>query len=360
MAVAVLAVLLSLLLAPAARAEIPPWPPPAPYGLHSMLYLDAPLGFQEALFREAAAMRAGWIRVEVSLPAVVPAPGVRDWRALDADLVLARRYGLRVDAVLTGTPWWLARCHTETELRDTYRCPPSSAAAWGGYAGQIAARGRGVIGAWEILNEPDERWAFRGSARDYAAMLVAARTAIGRADPGALVVLGGLGRLRSRPWLARVLRAAGRPPREAFDVAAVHIRGRLDRLAVKVGDWRRFLAGQGFTGPLWVTEHGYPSDRRWQFDPAFRDGPPSQAAYLERSVPTLLGAGAEEVFLTERDNLHGRFSTEGLLGGDVADPPPLLPRIVPKPAVAALEGLADSPSATGPQPSPPCAVVAPC
>jgi hypothetical protein len=359
-AVAVLAVLLGLLLAPAARADIPAWPPPAPYGLHSMLYLDAPLGFQETLFREAAAMRAAWIRLEVSLPAVVPAPGVRDWHALDADLVLARRYGLRVDAVLTGTPWWLARCPTRTELRDTFRCPPSSAAAWGAYAGEVAARARGAVGAWEILNEPDERWAFRGGARDYAAMLVAARAAIGRADPGALVVLGGLGRLGSRPWLARVLEAVHRPPGLAFDVAGVHIRGRLDKLAAKVGAWRRFLAAHGFGGPLWVTEHGYPSDRRWQFDPSFRDGPSSQAAYLERSVPALLQAGAQEVFLTERDNLHGRFSTEGLLGGDVADPPPLVPRIVAKPAVAALERLGDPAPAAGPLPGPPCPVVAPC
>ena len=265
-----------------------------------------------------------------------------------------------MSAVLVGTPWWQARCPPRTELRDTYRCPPRDPARWAAYVGEIAAHARGRVDAWEILNEPDRRWAFRGGAREYAAVLVAAHDAIKRADPGALVVLGGLGGLGSRPWLGRVLAAAGRPAQSAFDIAGVHVRGRLARLAAKLADWRSFLAGHGFAGSLWVTEHGYPSRRRWQFDPRFRGRQPAQAAYLSRSVPALLRAGAANVFVTERDNLHGRFSSEGLLGGRVADPPPAFPRVVPKLAVAALERLAARPLAPLVGPGAPCAVVAPC
>lgn len=355
-----LAALAGVLPPAAARAAIPPWPPASPYGVHSMLYLDAPLAFQEALFREAAAMRAAWIRLDVAVPDIVRTPRARDWRALDSDLALARRYGLRVSAVLVGTPWWLARCPPRTELRDTYRCPPRDAARWAAYVQEIAAHARGQVGAWEILNEPDQRWAFRGGARDYAAVLVAAHDAIKRADPAATVVLGGLGGLGSRPWLARVLAAAGRPPGRAFDVAGVHVRGRLAKLPVKLGDWRSFLARHGFTGPLWVTEHGYPSQRRWQFDPRFRGGEAAQADYLSRSVPALLRAGAANVFVTERDNLHGRFSSEGLLGGEVTDPPSAAPHVVPKLAVGALARLAGLPLSAATGPGAPCAFVAPC
>src|SRR6202012_4291671 len=76
------------------------------------------------------------------------------------------------------------------------------------------------------------------------------------------------------------------------------------------------------------TEHGYPSDPAYQYDPGYTGGESSQAAYLEASLPTLIDAGAAAVFVTERDNLSGAFASEGVLGGNVADPPPADPQII--------------------------------
>ena len=92
--------------------------------------------------------------------------------------------------------------------------------------------------------------------------------------------------------------------------------------------FKQFLAGWGFSGPLWITEHGYPSDSAFQYDPGYGSGPAAQAAYLTASLPTLLDAGASEVFVTERDNLGGEFGSEGVLGGDVGDPPPADPQVI--------------------------------
>jgi hypothetical protein len=47
------------------------------------------------------------------------------------------------------------------------------------------------------------------------------------------------------------------------------------------------------------------------------------------------------VFVTERDNLSGSFASEGVLGGDVADPPPADPEITPKPAFDVVRAAAD-------------------
>ena len=58
----------------------------------------------------------------------------------------------------------------------------------------------------------------------------------------------------------------------AFDVATVHERTRLDALAGDIGAWRGFFSGYGFTGPLGVTEHGYPSDPAFQYDPGYAGG----------------------------------------------------------------------------------------
>src|SRR3954454_25363494 len=71
--------------------------PDTPYGIHSMVYSDAPWGFKEAMFREAAALGASSIRVDVFVPAIVPEPGGgRDWSPLDDYIRLARQYRLQV------------------------------------------------------------------------------------------------------------------------------------------------------------------------------------------------------------------------------------------------------------------------
>jgi hypothetical protein len=127
----------------------------------------------------------------------------------------------------------------------------------------------------------------------------------------------------------------------AFDIANLHERGDLWQLAPDLTGCRQFLAAQGFGGPLWVTEHGYPSDPQYQYDPGYTGGEAAQASFLEASVPTLVDAGAAEVFITERDNLSGPFASEGVLGGDVADPPPTNPQIVTKPAFAAVQLIAE-------------------
>src|SRR6202012_6254987 len=89
------------------------------------------------------------------------------------------------------------------------------------------------------------------------------------------------------------------------------------------------------------TEHGYPSDPAYQYDPGYTGSESAQAAYLEASLPTLIDAGAAAVFVTERDNLSGAFASEGVLGGNVADPPPADPQIIAKPAFDLVRATAD-------------------
>ena len=83
---------------------------------------------------------------------------------------------------------------------------------------------------------------------------------------------------------------------------------------------------------LWVTEHGYPGETADQCDPVFRGGEPAQAAYLRRSLPALVRGGGARVFVTLRDNLWRPWLSEGILGGDVADPPCANPTPRYKPA----------------------------
>jgi Abnormal spindle-like microcephaly-assoc'd, ASPM-SPD-2-Hydin len=314
----------------------------SPIGAHSMLQLDDPPSFMQSMFAEAAGMGASTIRLDVAPALVFPdSPSDPDYSGLDEVMALAGQYHLRVIADLMTIPPQLADCPPSTPLGDAARCATDDLQAYGSLISQIVTHADSVIRDWEIWNEPDTGQFFHGSPSQYAWMLRTAHDAIKQVDPQAQVLLGGISSTAGSLWLAQVLAVPGADAVHAFDIANVHERGRLDGLAGDIGAWRAMLAGAGFTGPLWITEHGYPSDPASQYDPSFASGPASQAAYLAASLPTLLDAGAAEVFVTERDNLAGPFSSEGVLGGTVADPPVSDPQVVEKPAFAAVRTAAD-------------------
>jgi hypothetical protein len=326
--------LLSAAVARPARAAV------NPIGAHSMLQLDDPPSFMEAMFAEGAAMHAGAIRLDVA-PALIFTSTSQppDFSGLDEVVALAQTYHLRVVADLLTIPTWMADCATPTN--DPSRCATDDLAGYQSVISQIVRRADPVIRDWEVWNEPDTAEFFDGTPQQYAFMLRAAHDAITGVDPADNVLLGGLSSVAGTDWLAQVLATPGADAVHAFDTANLHERGDLWQLAPDVTGFRQFLATQGFTGPLWITEHGYPADPQYQYDPGYTGGAPAQASYLEASIPTLIDAGAAEVFVTERDNLTGPFASEGVLGGDVADPPPADPEIATRASFAVVQATAD-------------------
>jgi hypothetical protein len=334
------AILMSLVLlglsAGAARAA------ESPIGAHSMLQLNSPYPFMQTMFAQAAAMHASAIRLDVA-PALVFYDPLQppDFTGLDEVVALANADHLQVVGDLTTIPWWISACATPRDISQMTLCGTDDLADYRAEITEIVRRAGPAIHDWEIWNEPDLGSFFSGTPLQYAWMLRTAHDAIKAIDPQANVLLGGISGLSGQSWLAHVLAAAGPDAAHAFDIANIHERDRLDLLAGDVAAWRWFLAGNGFSGPLWITEHGYPSDPAFQYDPSYAGGGASQAAFLGASIPTLLDAGAAEVFVTERDNLGGQFASEGVLGGNVLDPPPDDAQPIEKPAFAVVQALAD-------------------
>jgi len=283
---------------------------------------------QERMFEEAEASGADYVRVDVELHGIFGAAADQpDWSHLDRMIELAQRHDVKLLAIIRGTPSWLSQCPNRGEKANL--CAPRDPQAWGQLAGEVAAHARGSIDHWEILNEPDARWAFTGSAEDYARMLSASYDAIKTRVPEAKVVFGGVERPREHDWITRVFATPGADATRKFDIAAVHLRLRLrnelGELATWLTDWRQLLQRYGFAGPIWVTEHGYPADPAFQWDPAYRGtdaatGAAEQAALLRRSIPLLAQVGAGQIFVTLRDNLWGEFLSEGIVHIDESQP----------------------------------------
>jgi hypothetical protein len=313
--------------APTAVAAPPPARPGAPVSAHAMVHTCCtPPAMNERIFAEAKAMGARFIRVDVELAGIFDGGGHSeddpDWSRLDAVLELSHRHELPILGIL---------------LRPPGSAPWTDPAAFGRLAGAVAAHARDTVTRWEILNEPDGAWAFDGTAEQYARMLRAAYDAIGARAPEAMVAMGGLMTPEDPAWLDRMLATPGADAAHAFDIANLHLRGHERALPGVMTAWRDRLAGHGFAGPVWVTEHGYPGDTAFQSDPAFRGGEPVQAAFLTESVLSLAEAGAAEVFVTLRDNLDGGFASEGVV--DIEDHAPFTPRR--KPSFAAVRRLVD-------------------
>lgn len=168
-------------------------------------------------------------------------------------------------------------------------------------------------------------------------MLVAANAAIKARVPEDKVVLGGVMRPHEPAWLAQVFAIPGAAL--SFDIANVHLRGSVANVVNRFSEFRARLAGYGFSGPVWVTEHGYPADPAFQTDPAFIGGEAGQAGYLTQSLVGLGEAGAGQVFVTLRDQgAAGEYATEGV--EHLVEAPGYA--VQRRPAFAAVRRLADS------------------
>jgi hypothetical protein len=286
----------------------------APISSHAMVYsCCTPPELAERIFAEAAATGSEYVRVDVQMTDVFEKEGGRpaaepDWSGLDRITELARRHRLKVLGILLNPPSWLTSC--PTRFPHHVRCPAEDATEFGRLAGEIAAHAGAAVDHWEILNEPDGDWAFEGSPEEYAHMLVAARTGIAARAPADRIVLGGMMSPQEPEWLERVLAVPGAA--QSFDIANVHLRGSVAGVVNRYLEVRARLAQHGFAGPLWVTEHGYAAEPAFQSDPFYRGGDDAQARYLTQSLVGLGEAGAEQIFVTLRDQGTGAYATEGL------------------------------------------------
>ena len=296
--------------------------PAAPVSSHAMIHACCtPAAMKERIFAESKALGAAYIRVDIEMNDIFEAPGgeprqTPSWKGVDEVVELSRHHDLPVLGILLAVPAYLSSC--PERWPHSARCPAADLAEYGRLVGAIAERGRGAIGHWEVVNEPDGEWAFEGSPEEYAGMLSSARRAIREHAPESRVVLGGVMRPHDQSWLERVFATPNADAAHSFDIANVHLRGTAGAVIGRFGEFRALLARHGFSGPLWVTEHGYPADPAFQADPTFSAGEPSQAAYLTETLVGLGEAGADQVFVTLRDNLGGEYASEGLIHIDEA------------------------------------------
>lgn len=240
-----------------------------------------------------------WVRVEFVWKDIEPQPDLYKWDVADRIVAQAQASGAQTMAVLSYIPDW---------ARDRADLPER----FGRFAAAILARygidqGRGAIRYWEIFNEPNlpgYGWpkyglAVRENAYRYAAMIKAMNLAVRPANPGAVLISGGLSP-EGQPAATFLQAVYDVLDKRCFDILGLHPYGREGRLARTLEDARVFLRQRGDDGkPIWFTEYGtdHDRDRARLLESAFREIGQLEALF----------------FFSERD-FNRPYGTFGLVG----------------------------------------------
>lgn len=151
-------------------------------------YTDPPAQKERlrADLKAAHSLASPYLRLGFSWLKIETAPGVYDWAATDLLVDEAQAAGMLLIPYVSYTPEWAGATPGD---------PPRELADYGRFMFAIADRYRhrnpGVIPSWELWNEPDvDSW--KGTVGDFATMIEGAALETRRADPDAVLILGGL------------------------------------------------------------------------------------------------------------------------------------------------------------------------
>jgi len=225
---------------------------------------------------DAAALGAGWIRLDLAWDAVQPDSSAGwDWSAFDGVVAAAGARHIGVVPILQYTPVW-ARTLT---CNQSDHCRPGDPNQFAAFAAAAASRyaPRGVH-TWEIWNEPNTggAWMPGPDPVGYAGLVEAAAPAIRRADPAATVISGGLapaatdGRdVAQLDFLSAFARAGGLAVVDAvgyhpysFPVPSTYYDppNAWQQMATTPTSFKSVLASFGYpTMKIWATEYGAPT-----------------------------------------------------------------------------------------------------
>ncbi|MFT3765872.1 MAG: cellulase family glycosylhydrolase [Minicystis sp.] len=272
-------------------------------------------------FAAVAATGARVLRFGMGWDGIEERSGHYDFRFWDEIIGTAERLGVTVIPYLCYTPEWAG-----SGAEDAWRKPPRNLEAFGRFAGVVAERYRGRVRSWELWNEPDTEDYWRGSPEDFARMVTFAAQQVRRADPEALVVLGGMARGRgafSEAVLERL--DAGRH----FDAFNLH--GYLETWSTEPAegypgrvDAMSAILPRRAKGPdLWLAEMGY-SDR--QSTPGAPGSGYTHAVYDYEHTPEyqaeslikhhVLARAGGRLSLTAWYRINNLPLTEGVIGDD--------------------------------------------
>jgi len=214
-----------------------------------------------------------WVRMDFPWSKMEPAgPGRYNTGAWDNAVRAAASGGMQILGIIDYSPDW----SRPTGTNQFY--PPTNMADYAAFCSYVVNRYSSMgVHAWEIWNEENGStfWQPKPDPAVYTAMLAAAYQAIKRADPRAMVILGGMATFtddgvnyNARTFLTRIYADGGR---QYFDAVGFHpyvypdMPGNADgnnwqQMFATTPSLRSIMTENGDESKrIWITEMGYPN-----------------------------------------------------------------------------------------------------
>lgn len=305
----------------------------------------------EQRYQQGVASGAGWDRFPMYWNEIETTPGLLNddaYRAVDQVVSGDSAHGFGINAILVGTPTWIATSgsalvpQARVERKQSPMGPlsggpltPSSVASppmnlyapvfnadgsinqsnyWARFVFATVTRYKAKVKVWEMWNEPDLKWGngqgafWTGTDQDYYQLLKVGYQAAKAADPSATILFSGLAYWSDPDFFTRVLRVAKTDPSGPkngyyFDVMPLHFYVSPYHLYNFPLQYRAQMSSiLGVTKPIWVNETNIPLCEDPVLDP--NSGCPArwhgtleqQAAFVIQAYALALAAGVQKVF----------------------------------------------------------------
>lgn len=194
-----------------------------------------------------------WVRSDMYWSDIEPVKGTYKWGYFDGLVNELTKSDIQLLAIINNPPDWAWAKATDDGAKEA-----------GQFAQTIVNRYKGNVRYWEVFNEPNlpgmgfHREREKVDVGKYYAYLSEVNRGIRRADPNAVIVLGGLSPDGMSPahFLPELYRLGGK---DCFDIIAFHpYGGRFKETAIRIRNFASVY--RDANKPIWFNEFGTDND----------------------------------------------------------------------------------------------------
>lgn len=233
-----------------------------------------------------------WLRTDVTWSNIQKAKGFFDWSRLDDIFKVADDFGIKILPIIDyGVSWASTAPFYESDFEKTRYMPKPYAYAW--FVENLVKRYKDHARYWEVWNEPNIGF-WKSPKEEYSELLKISYEEIKKADPSAVVLMGGTSGAPP-DWIKMLAQQNAIDKFDVYNVHPYHYHSTPEKKLQK--DLNGFIktADAIDKKSIWITEVGAPTNVVSLQE---------QAAYLVRSAMISLSHGIEKFFWYELADHH--------------------------------------------------------
>ena len=234
-----------------------------------------------------ASFGADMVRQDIYWRHLQPQPGDFDFSYFDKRMAAADDAGVGMLGILDyDTPWLHDR------PKNTRQVDQDDLHYWLAYVEAVAKRYGNRVTAFEVWNEPNYNLFWTGTDEDFFKLTIETVKTLNRVSPDTPVLVGALVLNPLKHGLRYLKKFLASGAADGADGISVHCYGLSPMVnARRLAKAQRIMDSYGFSGELWITEMGIPTDGWYPHAVS----PEKQGSYAAKWIASAYAAGADRI-----------------------------------------------------------------